>query len=207
MSQPDVIAQALARNDRYLREFVEAFTFCPFAQHTRESGHLARRVLPISDSSDAAVLATVRELHSAAQAEIEIALLIFPTLGLSRTEFDRLAAELRTQTAALGLNGFFIVAFHPDAPVDASTPDRLVSLLRRTPDPTLQLVRVATLDRVRGSQGDTVWIDPTKVDLRSPPPAPPPSLSERIAQANFETAQRVGVEALLAVLQSIRGGH
>ena len=38
-------AGALARNDRYLREFVEALELCPFARKCRESGRLARRVL------------------------------------------------------------------------------------------------------------------------------------------------------------------
>ena len=43
MTTPDL--EALARNDRYLREFVEALRMCPYAQACRESGKLQRRVL------------------------------------------------------------------------------------------------------------------------------------------------------------------
>ena len=38
-------AAVLARNDRYLREFVEAFQICPFARSCRERGGLWREVL------------------------------------------------------------------------------------------------------------------------------------------------------------------
>ena len=39
------VAAALARNDRYVREFVEALNLCPYAKRTRETGKLKREVL------------------------------------------------------------------------------------------------------------------------------------------------------------------
>ena len=39
------IAAALARNERYVREFVEAFNLCPYARRCRETGKLQRVVL------------------------------------------------------------------------------------------------------------------------------------------------------------------
>ena len=70
-------AQALARNDRYLREFVEALELCPFARRCRESGRLARRVLRGGRPGEATASA-VRELEATAEEQVEVALLIYP---------------------------------------------------------------------------------------------------------------------------------
>ena len=45
------VADALERNDRYVREFVEAFNLCPYAKRTREAGRLQRIVL-LEDAGD-----------------------------------------------------------------------------------------------------------------------------------------------------------
>jgi hypothetical protein len=201
-----IVTRALERNQRYLLDLVEALNLCPFAKACREGGALERRVLLIDQPEVGPLVETVKELHGAPFAHVEVALLILPRLVVTPIEMDRLMTRLRDVLQGLGLNAFFAVGFHPDAVIDATTPARLVQTLRRSPDPTVQLVRAAVLDRVRGSQSDTRWIDPKKTDLSAPPPPPPPSLSERIASANFETVRRVGLERMVELLGATRHG-
>lgn len=197
--------RALARNDRYLHEFVEQFDLCPYARRCRTSGALERRVLPQADLSVAEPLAALETLSTDAFAHVEVALLIFPNVAAGFPEFARFAAHLREQTST---STYFVVPFHPDSPPDADDPGRLVSLLRRSPDPTLQLVRASVLANVRGGVDpeDTVFLDPSTCDLSNPLPAghPAKSVSTLIGEANYETVQRVGAERLVALLAQLR---
>ena len=140
-------AAALARNDRYLREFVEALELCPFARKCRETGRLARRVLRGGRPREATA-AAVRELEATGEEEVEVALLLYPEFEGEVGAFEEFRDEVRR-----GLRLFHCVAFHPALPMDLSDANRAVSFLRRSPDPTLQLVRIATLDRVRTGTG------------------------------------------------------
>lgn len=199
MTPAEWTAHALARNDRYLIEFVEAYDLCPFAKRCRESSVLERRVVLGDPPDEAEIAGVVRELEGARFAQVEVALLLLPEWRVTRAELDRFTARARDMTAV-----FFVVAFHPEAEPDLTTPDRLVPFLRRSPDPTLQLVRRDVLDRARGWQVDKIWLDPRGFDLQAPPPIPPPALSERIAGANHETVQQAGVEHLRALLEALR---
>ena len=158
-------AGALARNDRYLREFVEALELCPFARKCRETGRLARRVLRGGRPAEATA-AAVRDLEATAEEQVEVALLIYPEFAGDVRAFEQFRDEVRRS-----LRLFYCVAFHPALPMDLSDANRAVSFLRRSPDPTLQLVRVATLDRIRsGRPAGSVYLDPSKVsaeELRS----------------------------------------
>src|SRR5712672_823985 len=163
-------AAALARNDRYLREFVEALELCPFARKCRESGRLARRVLRGKRPAEATA-AAVRELELTSEEQVEVALLIYPEFAGDLRAFEELRDEVRRS-----LRVFHCVAFHPALPMDLSDANRAVSFLRRSPDPTLQLVRVATLDRVRsGRPAGSVYVDASRLspealrDLESVP--------------------------------------
>ena len=84
------ITAALERNDRYVREFIEAFTLCPYARRTRESGMLHRVVVleaggaPQAPGFEAAVaaLATAIEGVEALPADsVDVALVILPVLA------------------------------------------------------------------------------------------------------------------------------
>ena len=195
-------AEALARNDRYLREFVEALELCPFARKCRESGRLARRVLRGGRPGEATAV-VVRELEAAAEEQVEVALLIYPELEGGLRALEELRDEVRRS-----LRLFHCVAFHPDLPMDLSDENRAVSFLRRSPDPTLQLVRVATLDRVRsGRPGGTTYADVSSIPadaLRSL--ERPPDVSEQIADANLRTLRREDPAQLARLLERIRSG-
>jgi hypothetical protein len=82
-----------------------------------------------------------------------------------------------------------------------------VPFIRRSPDPTIQLIRRSVLESVRRpSDGGTGYIDPSSItDLVAffkNPPKPP--LHERVAQANLEQIQRVGVAPVELALNDIR---
>jgi hypothetical protein len=78
-----------------------------------------------------------------------------------------------------------IAAFHPQSRVDAppANPAALVSLIRRTPDPTLQLVRASLIDDLARTGRD---------------------VSAEIARDNFATVSARDPAALTALLDDLR---
>lgn len=201
-----LVAEAKRINLRYVVEFVEAYNLCPWAERARLDGHVAQRVCLDADLSLEGPLAIVDEV--AKDPSIEVGLLIFPRLDVDRREFERFVGRLRTEDAArAGLGGpaLAMAAFHPVAEPATDSPYRLVPFIRRSPDPTIQLVRRSVLDAIRrpGDHG-TDYVDPTKVDIlefltkkRRPP------LHERVAQANLETLVELGLDRARAVLDAI----
>jgi hypothetical protein len=193
----DATARALARNDRYLREFVEALELCPFARRCRESGRLVRRVV-VGDALSGAI-AALEAVSKLPEEACEVALLLFPEFMAGLDAFRDLCAKVRARADL-----FHCVAFHPDLPMDLSDANRAVSFLRRAPDPTLQLVRVATLERVRRERaGGSVYVDPAR--LGGALPEAPLTLSDQIARANLRTLQRHDPAELARLLESMRG--
>jgi hypothetical protein len=201
---------ALERNDRYIHQFVEALHLCPYAKRCRESGKLHRRVLFSQDPEE--VLAEVRSVEALPVDSVEVALLIFPDApanGLeSARDFDEFASDLRNRIldAPGGDPPFYCVAFHPDLPRDLLDAHRAVQFIRRSPDPTVQLVRASVLKAVRsGDDGGTRLVDPGKLTLEELMAISSPlSLADRIAEANLTALQRGGpdrIEALLAALR------
>ncbi len=201
---------ALERNDRYIHQFVEALHLCPYAKRCRESGKLHRRVLFSQDPEE--VMAEVRSVEALPVDSVEVALLIFPDApanGLeSARDFDEFASDLRNRIldAPGGDPPFYCVAFHPDLPRDLLDAHRAVQFIRRSPDPTIQLVRASVLKAVRaGDDGGTRLVDPGKLTLEELMAISSPlSLADRIAEANLTALQREGpdrIEALLAALR------
>jgi len=184
------VADALARNDRYLHEFVERWNLCPFARRCRETGKLDRRVLLAAErgAALAAAEAAVRAIEARPRDAVEVALLIFPALRVAPRDFEELCADLRGRTSGVD---FHCVAFHPDHPEDLSDPNRAVAFIRRSPDPTIQLVRASLLEEVRaGRPGGSVFVDPSRVTREELMALAGLSVSERIARANFDTLGR-----------------
>ena len=201
--------EALARNDRYVREFVEALRLCPYARACREAGKLHRRVLRSRD----AALPAIREIEALPEDAVEVALLIFPAEPAdgvaSARAFEAFCATLRESMSAAhaGDAPFYCVAFHPDLPRDLLDANRAVRFIRRSPDPTVQLVRASVLRSVRGDRaGGSRYLDTSKLSLEEAMAlASPLSLAERIAQANLATLQREGPDRIEALLASFRG--
>src|SRR5206468_39197 len=92
-----------------------------------------------------------------------------------------------------------VADFHPDAPLDATTPGRLVPFLRRSPDPMLQLVPLALLDEVR-SPPDAADRARQVAILRGAPA--PIDVAASIAATNHQTVTARSAE-LTAILDDI----
>jgi hypothetical protein len=199
--------EALRVYKRYALELVEGFDLCPWAASARRKGSVVERVILAENSLDPQqsleLLAAL--VH---EPKTEIALFIYPDLELDRLGFESFVRTLRERDGAryeVGEIPFAMAAFHPDARPDATDPDRLIPFLRRTPDPTIQVVRQTALDRVRGhSQEGTSFVDLATLTALPIPQKEPVSLRQRISQANLETALRVGVERLETLLSDIR---
>jgi len=209
MSDAELVREALRIYRRYATELIERHGFCPWAERARNEGHVTERVLTQSGTTDTAPsLAAIAELD--ADAEIEIGLLIYPRLPLGRLDFEHFVALIRRDDTArheLGSVPFALAAFHPDARADLSDPERLIPFIRRSPDPTIQLVRQSVLERVRSrSPEGTAFIDPGSLDLErllAEQKKPPVPLRQRIARANQETIAELGVAELEAQLDDI----
>jgi hypothetical protein len=207
MERTKIATAALSRSDAYLRNFVEALQMCPFARRCREEGKLFRRVLLASDD----VLAAIREVEAMPAEAVEVALLIFPAAATgslqSARDFEAYGAGLREAMNAGHPQAapFYCVAFHPDLPRDLADAHRAVQFIRRSPDPTLQLVRASVLQQVRGSDGGERYVNPAGLSLEQLLALEVPlSTSDRIAEANLATLQREDPARVESLLTSLR---
>jgi hypothetical protein len=197
--------EAVRLHGRYQREIVERFGLCPWAERARLDGRVRESVL--LETGDAALAASLSVIETFADdLAADVVFLIFPRLGAAARDFDAFAARLRcadAQRHEIGRVPFVLAAFHPEAAPDTNDPERLIPFLRRTPDPTLQLVRASIVDAVRrGSQG-TQFVDVGSLDAIVAGGGPVP-LRERIARSNLATVKRFGVEVLEKHLEDIR---
>lgn len=197
-------AECLRVYRRYALEVVEALGFCPYAERCRAEGRTREVVVLEADLDLDRELSLVDEI--ARDERVEVALLLHPRLRTSRIALARFVESLRSahQRSATGLV-MAMEGFHPDASADTSAPERLVPFVRRTPDPTIQLVRHSVLDRVRrGTTQGTAFFDPSAMDLeallRAPTQRP---LHERIAETNLETVRERGVADIASVIDAI----
>jgi hypothetical protein len=188
---------------------VEAFDFCPFARGARSSGQVAQRVLDGPAPEVGHALEQIAELE--AQPQTVIGLLIFPRLTVAAEGFDRFVHQLREADGARrkGRPPFALAAFHPEGVWGDDTPDRMVMFFRRSPDPTIQLVRFSTLDAVKGpsrSDGKFLFDFSASGLAELERRANEVPLSDRIARTNFERARRdlARVEAVLADIRADR---
>lgn len=179
-------AEALRVNDRYLREVVLAFGLCPWAERAMVEGQVRRAVLFGGAPAPESALPFIDELENDSAAPA-IGLLIFPGYEFSAATFDGFTEKVRRADRARRPPGrrpdFVMAAFHPEAAESFETVHQLTSFLRRTPDPTIQLVRGDLLEQARAAR---------------------PSVSEDVARQNHATVSARGADHLDAVLREIR---
>jgi hypothetical protein len=199
-------AEVLRVHLRYAREVVEALGFCPWAAGARAEGRVQTRVVFGRDPDLAQTLHEVESLEYEESADI--GLIVFPELTADRVAFQHFGARVREQNeqrTGRGRAPFAIADFHPDAEPDLASAERLVAFIRRSPDPTLQLLRRSTLDAVRrGEQPGTRFVDPAQlaeVDLARHRPEP---IHQRLARANLQTVQQLGIDRVAALLDDIQ---
>ena len=131
--------EALRLHGRYLTEVVERFSVCPWAKSARTGERMRTHVV-----TEAACKS--EELRSllddwAHDKSVEVAFVITPRFEGDREAFAKWAARV----AAIRDDIFLSAPFHPDPGESSGT----IPFLRRTPDPTVQLVRRSCLEEIR----------------------------------------------------------
>lgn len=182
---------------RYSLEIVEALGLCPWARGARRDGHVRERVVHTREQAISAMDALAED------ETIEIAILLFPRLDVDRPTFARFVAELRE----LRTSPFAMAEFHPEAAPVLEPPGAFTSFVRRTPDPTIQLVRKSALEQVRrGEAHGSGFFDISLISQiesvltvsREPP------LYERVLDTNRRTIEALGVSELERRCDDIR---
>jgi hypothetical protein len=162
------VDEALRLNARYVEEVVIGWNLCPWAARAWRAGEVARRVFVEEIPQVAPMLAFIDELCAAPARAIGLA--IFSRASLPDAAFGTFAERVRRADRARRPPGasspFLLAAFHPDSgdSVDVADAARLVSFIRRTPDPTLQLVR-ASLVEALSREGRDVSADIARDNL------------------------------------------
>lgn len=208
---PELAAQleieALRANDRYLHAFIEEYSFCPFARGGREAGQTKRYVVHADFAAPAQLVDRLVELmlRVAADETQVVAQVIFPLIEVEPEAWIRFCDEL-TALGHARRGGPAVLAFaalHPRLAYSDQNAFAMVPLFRRSPDPTIQWVRLDGLEKIyEGRDSEVRFVDPANIltFLRDAPPPRPP-LYDRIAETNRKMARRMGlprVEAMLA---------
>jgi hypothetical protein len=144
-------AEARRLNTRYVEEVVIGWDLCPWAARAWIDGQVTQRVFPDATLDVEAVARFIDELVADPRAAIGLAL--FPRVTGTVGAWESFAEKVRRTR-----DGFLAAAFHPDyrAPDGVLDAARLVPFIRRTPDPTLQLVRASLVDSLRGQVSNDV---------------------------------------------------
>jgi hypothetical protein len=178
--------EALRLHDRYLNEVVLAFDLCPWADKVLREGAFRRRVIAAAAPAPEEALAFVDALAAVTPA-VDIGFLIFPRFEITAPAFDAFVEKIRRADRARRAVGqvaaFLMAAFHPEGQGETSAPHRLIPLLRRSPDPTVQLVRAERLDQVRGGSD---------------------AVSNSVARNNQVALERRGQAELEAIIAALR---
>jgi len=203
---------ALAREslrvaERYAVEVIEAFGLCPWAENVRNEGRLKRTVLFTSSLNDEAVVEAAAAAASLAKSkDADVTLLLYPCLDVDRASFRAFVSQVESAHALAAPMTIAMAAFHPDAEADLESPARLIPFLRRSPDPTIQLVPLQILAEARRTRDEGSEFASGLSALHAMAGAKKKRLgvSESIARANLATAKKLGVKAIEAVLADIQ---
>lgn len=224
-----------ALHARYVQEVVEELGLCPFARKCRELGRLHRPTFLVADGVSAEEAAGRLAALLGEHPDAEVVLLTFITRGaiagtpapptehergFADTErFEEFTRELRDAYGAPGRANerFYMVGFHPAFTKAetrrALTPDSLVPLLRRTPDPVIQCIRAELLDQIRRQaqaaadarfREEMAKLGPEFLVLAERAIRADPELSQDIARHNFHSVgSGAGRERLEAAITAI----
>lgn len=201
---------ALLRHLRWSTDVVERHSFCPYARTARRTGDgwtgcwVGATPLDPQDELPPALAEALDRVLS--HPTHEVAQVVFPGVDCAPRVWDKLARAWtdRWHAGRPGPSVWAMAAFHPNLEWDADTEFGRVQLLRRTPDPTIQWLRLSVLERLRDGRDERDrYVPPDPVLwqklLREPPR---PSLTRTIAEANRETIARLGGDAIVQQIQA-----
>lgn len=146
-----------ALHDRYLHEVVIARNICPFAQRAMDLGQV-KRLWWRAPTRELNTQEVVKRFGECVQdPNLDIVLLSFALPPEdpchNPANFDRWHRRFRTMLEQNELDkDWYSVCFHPQAGRDAQCTEsasRFVAVLRQSPDPVIQCVKVSTLEAVR----------------------------------------------------------
>lgn len=210
-TEPELVREVVRIYERYAVEVVERFDLCPWAERARKAGRVEPRVL--FDSEPAHQGSALEAItHLAGDARVEVGLLVFPCLDIGRRDFEhylRILRQTDSERYEPGLGPFAMAAFHPDAEPDTGHSDRLVPFVRRSPDPTIQLVRKSLLDELNGgTRAGTSFLDIHRLaeglgGAAASSERETVSLRKWVAERNLGTVRECGAAALEAIFEDI----
>jgi hypothetical protein len=199
-----VEAVALQANDRYLLEIVEEHAFCPWARGGRTQGQTTRFVHYGSDLDVQPIIDFMA--RTASDPTLVVAQVIMPMVQVSPEAWIDFCNDLTTLgNRQLGAPSdvYAVAALHPELRFQTSNPFTLIPLFRRSPDPTIQWVRLDGLEELyRGRTSQTTVVDPSEIDEFIQQKHRPP-LFEQIAETNMEVARQLGIDEIERALAEI----
>jgi hypothetical protein len=191
---------------RYAIEIVEGLSLCPWAHVSRRDGHVREIVITEPELDVERVIRAIDELS--ADPAIEIGIVLFPRAEVDRPTFERFVVRVRAHDEGLRRppsEAWAMADFHPDAPAVLSPDGAFTNFVRRTPDPTIQLVRQSALERVRrGDNHGSGYFDIKNLteDTVFEPVEPP--LHERVLETNREQIEKTGLADVAARFAELR---
>lgn len=186
--------EALRLHERYQRELVERFSVCPWAKPARSDGRVHAHVVTEAPCSVETFGQPVAGW--AADQTVDVAFVILPLFDQGHDALSELASAVGDRS-----NGAFLTApFHPISAPGAG----IVSFLRQTPDPTVQLVRRTTLEAIR-AQDPPHYKDIFELDLRDlEAKKAPRTTAASVFAHNERMLEREGRAKVQAIIDDIR---
>jgi len=201
-----IAAEALRANDRYLLEFIEEYSFCPYARRGRELQQVARYV-HYADTIDVAPLLALMA-HVAADPSLIVVQVILPLIEVNPAKWRVFCQQVTARGNHDRHRDQWLVtaALHPELAYTERNAFSLIPLFRRAPDPTIQWVRKAPLDSLYAGRGrGSSYIAPEDIEALLQAPKPPPRpLYDRIAITNQRMARRLGLPFVERILAEYR---
>src|SRR5690625_506628 len=137
----------------FVRDLVEAHDFCPWAKSARAAQRSKIVALFVPELQPFCVGPLVHEAYEA----VEVWQLVLPDVTLSAMGWRAYVADLEQTLRRDGHDlPWAFAAFHPEHPGRAESIGGTIGMLRRSPLPTIQLVRLHVLDRVRARASERV---------------------------------------------------
>jgi hypothetical protein len=209
-SVEDRIARAMTFHDRWQRTWVEEAGWCPFAAASRRAGRSTARA-GWEAPGPAAPLERWGGLAEALDGLVgdpaaEVLQWVVPRVVATPQAWEQEGRRLLAEwEAGAGRGRLAMAAFHPGWRVRVESPGGLIPLLRRSPWPMWQFVRLDALARVRqGREVRDRYVQPGSPEFMALLSSPPrPGLAETILQANWDDVMQRGRQATEAALEAL----
>lgn len=197
---------AIAETRAWLDLAVLGLDLCPFARGPHAAGRV-RFVCCEAEEPEALLRVLESEMALLAATDpstVETTLLVHPRVLLDFLDYNDFLDVADAALTALGLDGVLqIASFHPDYRFAGTELDDLGNATNRSPYPTLQLLREASIERAIGSRrgtGSGVGAD----DADDEADNIGTEIADAIVAANLRTLQTLGAAGWTALRERCR---